>query len=260
MSNDSNSRSIIDGDFTALPSLTVQLKPFGILGGMGPGATAAFLDRFVRSLHKKTGATLNHEFPAITVQTAPAADYINDQENLAPFLSQLQQAFDVFAYAGAHFAVVPCNTAHLYLPLKGDEKVPVLSLLKVVENHQGFRNKRVLHLATGQTISCDLYGDIFRKQAATPVFPEEVDQKELHSIIWAANAGVAHDDNALASRLYGLINKYEVDIVFIACTELSLVRNACRETLEIIDSLDLLVEATMNVTTGERSLEEFLRS
>ncbi len=238
---------------------TYRLKSFGVLGGMGPGATAAFLTRFFLHLNRVSGATLNSEFPAVTVQTVPSADFISDPASTKFVSGEVKSAFDVFRFANVQFVVVPCNTAHLYLPIPEYNHVPILSLPKIIAECEQLRKKRVLMLATAETVRDGLYRPAFKSLSAGEVRPSDTDQDEIHSIIWSANSGVKPADRSLSERLLGVISKYEVEAVFLGCTELCLFGAEGIEDLglDVLSSLDELVRKTVQICRHEEDLSRY---
>lgn len=100
----------------------------GVLGGMGPWATAEFL----RLLAVTAPATTDQQHPRVLLLSEPtipdrtAAVLTGDD---AP-LPALEHGLRTLAQWGADLLAVPCNTAHVYLDrLRGRLPVPVVDIV-----------------------------------------------------------------------------------------------------------------------------------
>src|SRR5215212_5749311 len=104
-------------------------KILGVLGGMGPAATAEFL----RLLVAYAPAERDQEHPKVFVLSDPGvpdrtAAILDGGEQPTPWL---KKPFFTLADWGADLLAVPCNTAHFFIDQFG-EKLPV-PLVHIVE-------------------------------------------------------------------------------------------------------------------------------
>lgn len=104
------------------------MKTVGILGGMGPEATVRFFELLVRN----TAASRDQDHVPAVVYSLPripdrTAAIVAGGESPLPWLVR---AAETLRAAGADFAVIPCVTAHYFLPeLELRVDLPFLSLL-----------------------------------------------------------------------------------------------------------------------------------
>jgi aspartate racemase len=103
-------------------------KTLGVLGGMGPAATAEFL----RLLASDAPATLDQQHPRIVMLSDPtipdrtAAILRGDQEPAR----RVTESLRTLIRWGADLLAIPCNTAHTLLDRFVDESpVPVVSII-----------------------------------------------------------------------------------------------------------------------------------
>ena len=91
-----------------------MIKTIGILGGMGPEATAYFYQKIIKftNASKDQGhiPTLIYSNPQIPDRTEAIL-----KNKHGKIVYQLQCAAKTLEKAGADFIVIPCNTAHFYI-------------------------------------------------------------------------------------------------------------------------------------------------
>jgi hypothetical protein len=91
-----------------------KLGTIGVLGGMGPEATAYFFERLVQS----AAAGTDQDHPPVIVYSLPqipdrTGAVLKGGPSPVPLLLR---GLEALRLAGADFAVIPCVTAHYFLP------------------------------------------------------------------------------------------------------------------------------------------------
>lgn len=196
----------------------------GVLGGMGPAATVAFLDALVRAT---PAATDQEHIDTVVLSHAGVPDRTRrlldpEQPDPTPYL---MGDLEVLARLGASCAVIACNTSHAFLP--ADLPLPLLSLVRVGAEaavtrarESGSQQPRVMVLATDGTRLSGVYQDALADLGAQALLPDEAGQREVMSLIYdRVKAGVevsTADFLDLLERLRG-----DADAVLLGCTELS---------------------------------------
>lgn len=211
------------GEERLLPG-TWDRPVLGVLGGMGPAATVAFLDALVRA----TPAAVDQEHidtvvlshASVPDRTARLVD--PTQPDPTPYL---MGDLELLARLGATCAVIACNTSHAFLP--AELPLPLLSLVRVGAEaavararETGSQAPRVMVLATDGTRQSRVYQDALEDLGAEALLPDEAGQREVMSVIYdRVKAGLdvsTPDFLDLLERQRG-----EADTVILACTELS---------------------------------------
>lgn len=223
-------------------------RTVGILGGMGPEATA----EFYRKLIELTPAANDQEHLPVIMLSDPRVpdrtDYIlGSGQPFLPFLRQL--ACDLERY-GADFIAMPCNTAHLFWQELSDAVgIPFLNILEEtvdeIESTVGSDSVQIGVLATVGTIRSVLYQTALRKRGITALIPPESVQREVHGVIKSVKADVQREDSR--KRVEGAVQALcdeGADGVILGCTELGLVGDL-ESNVPVFDSLDILVRATV---------------
>ncbi|MFB9731320.1 aspartate/glutamate racemase family protein [Ornithinimicrobium kibberense] len=196
----------------------------GVLGGMGPAATVAFLDALVRAT--PAGRDQDH---IDTVVLGHASTPDRTARLLDPDLPDptpyLVGDLELLARLGATCAVIACNTSHAFLP--AELPLPLLSLVRVGAGAavdraraQGAARPRVLVLATDGTVLSRVYQDALADLGAEPLLPDEDGQRAVMAMIYQGVKAGVHVPTGHFLELVGRL-RGEADTVLLGCTELS---------------------------------------
>jgi len=161
-------------------------KTIGILGGMGPEATAYFYELIVK--HTKAEADQDHIKAIIysNPEIPPRTDAILGKgPSPSPLLVE---GFRRLKEAGADLVVMPCVTAHYFYPeVKDRVEVPFISLLdeavKWAEVEVPGLRKAGLLAATG-TLESKLFHNVFSLSGIEVIHPDEDEQNQVMAAIF----------------------------------------------------------------------------
>ncbi len=216
-------------------------RTVGVVGGMGPEATVEFLRRVVAATPARDDADhiriLVDNNPKIPSRIAHLIE--GNGENPLPALVAMAQGLE---RQGADFLVVPCNTAHHYLPnMAAAVSIPFLDMANLAIAR--LSGRRIGILATPALRMVGLYASRLEDRGMKAVFPGTQDEARLLAVIRAVKAGsvtAAHryDYSEVAARL-------DADALLIACTELSVLGPPAGIPQPAVDALDALVAATV---------------
>jgi len=161
-------------------------QTIGILGGMGPEATAYFFTLIIRS----TRAETDQEHIPVVIYSHPEVPPRTDAvlgEGPSP-LPFLLEGVRVLKVAGADFIVMPCVTAHhFYNQILAEVRVPFLNLVdetilyalrKVPE-----MKKAGLISSTG-TLKSRLFHEAFAREGVDIVEPADEEQAQVMEAIF----------------------------------------------------------------------------
>src|SRR3972149_11479607 len=128
-------------------------KIIGVLGGMGPEASAHFYHLLIQHAQKEYGVTTNDGFPEIYLASIPVPDFISDEKREEIALSMLEDRVRQMDKLPVHFFCMAFNTAHLLIDkLKQQTDKPFVSLLEELPKFlRKKRYKKVGLLATPTT-------------------------------------------------------------------------------------------------------------
>jgi len=216
----------------------------GVIGGMGPLATADFFGKLIVA----TGAerdeenipTLIHSVPQLP--SRPAA-ILRGGESPLP---ALRTARDRLLAAGATMLAMPCNTAHhWYDELTVDARVPFPHIADAVSHELPPEAQRVGIIATAATLAARIYEERF--DSGIKWLRPDADQFEraVQPAIDAVKRNAAADGGRLLAQVIAALRGRGASCVILACTELPVALDAIASPLRThcIDSTAALARA-----------------
>ncbi|MCS0603451.1 amino acid racemase [Streptomyces sp. LP11] len=221
----------------------------GVLGGMGPLATADFYRRLVERTPAEDDQAhlpvLMWADPAVPDRTAALLGH-----GPSPLPSLVEGARRL-RRAGATCLAVPCNTAHAYLGqvsrVTGIEVLDMVdaALRAAVRAAPGVR--RVGVLATRGTRRAGLYERAAARLGVEVVHvPERVQEECVDAAVRAVKGG---SDRRRAEAWVGTaaeaLGGLGAQVAVAACTEIPLVAGVAARVLPLVDSTDALADAAV---------------
>ncbi len=160
-----------------------QERLIGIVGGLGPFAHIDFERKLLAAASEVIGARRDQDFPQWVLSSIPRTPdrteaYFGEAEDPTPSLSR---SLERLRGAGADFAVVACNTAHLFLArLRDESPLPIISLIEVTAGEAAriAPGGSVGLLATSGTLRSRLYHDPLEARGLRAVSPFDLDGGE----------------------------------------------------------------------------------
>lgn len=228
----------------------------GILGGMGPMATADLFEKIIKS----TPANTDQEHLKVIIYNNPQIPsridaIINGTESP---LKELISSAQLLEKAGADILVMPCNTAHFWY--QDIQKAVNVKLINMIENtadyvkvHRLDENEKQMLFATAATVKTQMYQDAFSAKGMAVLTPSIEEQKIVSLAIDEAKAGRI-EDNSNIKLLSEIILKYQRMGVcsFIAgCTEIPLLFPYTSGNYQPIDPTKILAQ-----TVVEQAMKE----
>jgi len=216
-------------------------KTIGIIGGMGPLATVDLFKKIVIN----TKANTDQEHLKILIDNNTDIPdrtdaIINNGKNPLPQL--IKSAVSLWAM-GAQVLVMPCNTAHYFLPeIQKNVEIPILNMIEVTGEAIEKRGiKTVGLLATDGTINSGIYQDVLKKRGIEIVVPLEAQQRVINDLIYnGVKAGKKDYDVSAIKCVMNSMLDLGAELLLLGCTELpvaidmyKLDYNVCDPTLEL---------------------------
>jgi len=219
----------------------------GILGGMGPQASACLLDMLIDISVKRFGAKNNDDFPEILLDSVSISDFISNDSKKNESLKILKDKVIFLNRIRPCRLALVCNTAHIFLnDLQKISKAPFVSMVEEVANTVAMTNlERVGILGTPTTIKSKLYQRALSKFDIECIEPKSNELKILERIIRNVIAGSSgrNDKNILLSIANNL-KKGGANGIILGCTELSLIFPT-KQNLPVFNSLKILAMALL---------------
>lgn len=222
------------------------MKRLGILGGMGPAASAEFITRLIEQTPAKYDQA-HIPFVLWNDPTVPdrSTSLINRDD--LPW-DKLKQGILGLKNAGCDHIVIPCNTAHFWYDRMIQLGIPITHIvhsvaaeLKELKIYSGL----IGIIGTKATMRMGLYQDYLSKQGWSCVTPGAQDIDNL--VQPAIDLIKANDIDAARNLLHQVIDNlkhYGVRAIILGCTELPLaIRDKTLKNIPIVNSIDSLVKA-----------------
>ncbi|NLW78040.1 MAG: amino acid racemase [Ruminococcaceae bacterium] len=221
-------------------------KVLGILGGLGPMATAYFYELVIA--HTVAARDQDHIDMVISSKatTPDRTAYILGESADDPFDVMEREAHRLVTF-GAEVIAIPCNTAHyFYTRLDAAIPVPVLNMVRLTAEKAVAKGcTRVGVLATDGTVETDTYQLACRAAGLECVVPDKAAQALVMQVIYDdIKSGMPPNMAAFhiaANQLFGA----GCQCLILGCTELSLVKKQGLLDERYIDSIEVLAEAAI---------------
>lgn len=223
-------------------------KPvLGILGGVGPLATAYFMELVI----KKTPAACDQDnIPMIVFNDPQIPDrtaYILDRTQPDP-LPEMEKVVLWLEDAGADYIAIPCNTAHyFYDSIAAKASIPVLNIMRETATHIVDRfgeGATIGLLATDGTIASGVFQQYLNQAGLRTVAPTEDEQRDvvMPLIYEHVKRNLPYDATELL-RVAARLHDDGCDAVIVGCTELSVVyQDLDEKPAYLVDSMDVLAD------------------
>jgi len=237
------------------------MRTIGILGGMGPVATAEFLHRILERCESAYGAVQDGDYPPILAYSMSLQGSDESGIGNARVLEQeFVDGISKLTRGGCDFVVIPCNTAHHFVDrLRREVPVPILSIIDLtVEQLRTFGARTVGVLASESTYHHGVYARPLAAAGLTAVLPKPPERKELTGVVLDVMGGHAlpRDRETMRRIARRMVQEDRVDTLLIGCTELSVVLPVSQYPVRAVDAMDVLAEASVAAAYGATALPE----
>ena len=223
-------------------------KTIGILGGMGPLATADLY----RKIIERTRADRDNEHIRVYIDGNAAipdrtAAILHGGEDPVP---EMLSALRHLEACGADCIIMPCNTAHYFLPrLREQTALPILDMQRITAAvcRERFPGKTAAILATDGTVQSGLYDRALDAEGVRWIHPGEYEQKTLMHLIY----GVVKASRPMEPEkehwdaILDTLRGQGADLFILGCTELPVLAGVLPSEGPFLDPTDELAKAAI---------------
>lgn len=217
----------------------------GILGGMGPEATA---DLFLKII-KCTPARKDQDHLRVVIDNNPAipdrtAAILRGGEDPRPALTSTAKNLEM---AGADFIVIPCNTAHFfYDAIAGAVSIPVLHMMNETADNLIERGLlKVGLLASDGTIESGLYHRALESRGIEVIVPEPEKQQMVMKAIYGVKSGEFEKPTQYVRQVSGELIRHGAKAIIAGCTEIPLILKDGDLEMPVVDATMVLAKAAV---------------
>ena len=218
----------------------------GVLGGLGPMATAYYLELVVRM----TDAKRDQDHPEILLMNIPT---IPDRTAFILGKSQDDPAKPMIELGcqlkqlGAEVIATPCVTAHYFHEqLQKGIGLPVIHVISCTAKLLADKGIRKVGLmATDGTVQSGIFQEKLTQAGIHTVLPTQENQRGVMDLIYnQVKAGLPADMD-LFFRICHQLQADGAQVVLLGCTELSLLKKQQELGTGILDVLDVLAKESV---------------
>ncbi|MBY3469330.1 aspartate/glutamate racemase family protein [Rhizobium laguerreae] len=232
------------------PHIIGLKKPLGVVGGMGSLATAKFLQALAQ---KSDADTDQNHVPFITLSLPNISDQshaisIGSNAPLGQVLARAKWLENV----GCGAIAIPCHTAHFWSSeIANALTIKFISIVEVTRdfihqhNETDIDNLRTIVLGMKATIQHKLYGNSTAGWGGAVPNVDSLQQDAARVIddVKSGNISRARFEMAL---LVARTRSLKPDAIILGCSELSLASRDIFKGSDVIDPVDILVDACIS--------------
>lgn len=224
----------------------MEREILGVIGGLGPGATAHFMNLVIDMTDVKTDQEhlpmIVYNMPFIPDRTAYILD--NTKENPLPKMLEVGHAL---CAQGASRIAIPCVTAHYFMD-ELEKEIPVSLINGVRETAAHLKEngiEKVGIMATDGTIRSGIFHRELEKQGLLPLAPSAGAQKDvMHLIFDNVKAGKPAEMDRFWTAAKDLRSQ-GAQAIILGCTELSLIKRDEKLGPGFIDAMEVLARQSV---------------
>lgn len=223
-------------------------KLLGVLGGMGPLASAYFYEQLTLLTNVNCDADHINMLISSMTRTPDRTSFILGQNKENPLQYLIKDA-QMLEKCGVDIIAVTCNTSHYFIDdLSRSVNVPIINMIELTIGSLKQKSiKKVGIMATKGTYQTKLYEQECIKQNIEPFIPCEKIQDEIMNIIYnqIKKNGTIEMNSFQAIIDYFIANNCER--IILGCTELSIVEKQINLPNLIIDPINILAKYCIRI-------------
>lgn len=229
------------------------MKTIGIIGGMGPLATA---DLYMKIINF-TVAEKDQEHVHVIIDSNPL---IPDRTEYILYggespLPEIVKSIRRLEAADCDFLIMPCNTAHHIIDeIKATTKIPFINMMeetvKIVSRE--YPGEKVGLLATDGTAKSGAYHKYFEPLGVDVIIPKEHQKDVMDYIYQGVKMGNLEKDLKGIEMAIDEMEAMGATLFILGCTELSAVSERIRILGKVfLDPLEILAVRAIQVAGGK---------
>lgn len=223
-------------------------REIGVIGGVGPAATAEFLARVVAwtdagsdQEHADLVVLQHSSIPDRTAFIVGASD-VSPAPVLAADAARLERL-------GVAAIVVPCNTATAFIgAMREAVTIDVVDIVETaIDDALAVGASRIGVLSTAGTRKAGAYVSAAAAKGVEVIHPSDTAQEHLNELIYGQVKAGKPVDPALYDAAIADVTSRGAQVIILGCTELSVAATAVGPREGVLDSLDSLAKATIRL-------------
>jgi len=229
-------------------------KTIGILGGMGPLASANLYLKMVKASQEMYHAEQDTDFPPIFIYSLPLFGF--DQTGFvdqALVRNQLLSGVKKLEEAGSDFIVIACNTVHyFYEDMQNAVKIPIVSIIEEtsrVAQEEGY--KTIGLLSSESTNALGIYQKDLARRGVKVLSVDKRQQELLNKVIFSVMSGIQGvEEKEILKEVMDDLCGQGAQAIILGCTEIPLAIQQSDVDVKVFDSTEIITQCAL-----ERAME-----
>lgn len=227
----------------------------GVLGGMGPEATILLQQRLLKTVDARDDSDHLPLLIDMNPQVPSRIAHLIEKRgaNPGPVLAEMARRLQD---AGATALAMPCNTAHHYVPyITATTTVPFLDMVTLsvaAAARQSSPVRKIGILASPAVQYAGVFDDALKSREFSAIWPETLENM-LSAIKLVKAAGPVPEARCILMDAAAELSRNGADLLFVACSEFSLMTHDLIAEVPFIDTVDVLASAIHSHITNEAS-------
>ncbi len=233
------------------------MKTVGVIGGVGPEASNKFCEFLIKNKKAKTDQDhipfIHYCNPNIPDRTEFIMGKGEDPTD------EIIKTCNTLKNSGADFLVIPCNTAHYFLPeVQSKVDLPIVDMTKIMvkkilDEYPPIRKIGIL--ATTGSILAEIYQNYFKSVGIEPLTPSIDEQENLVMRAIYGTSGIKAGKKTLPKNLLKRAAKKLIDqgaeAIIMGCTEIPLVLKQKDFGVKLFDPMELTAKEIIEYVETE---------
>lgn len=222
------------------------MKRLGIIGGLGPMASAYFLQLIVQMTDAKTDQEHIDVILYSRPQVPDRTRYIlgESSDNPMPWLIDIGKSL---TEQGAFAIAIPCVTAHFFQKQLEDEIgahiINAIEETAIYLKSEGIKSVGIM--ATEGTIQSKLFQNIFQKYDIICSVPDTIGQSKIMHIIYDNVKAGTSVDMDMFRQVSEMLLTQGAEMLLLGCTELSMIKRDYEIGKGYLDIMEVLARKSV---------------
>ena len=222
------------------------MKTLGVIGGLGPMATAYFMQLVI----EMTDAVADQEHIPMIIYNCPQipdrTSFLlgKSSENPGP---QIIDCGRKIGQAGAELIAIPCITAHALFPeIEKELDTPVLHIIRETAAYLKKEGIQTVGLeATDGTVQTGVFQKELESQGIKVVLPSKEKQEMVMHIIYNNVKAGRRVDMERFQQIEEELHAQGAEVIILGCTELSMISRDEKIGHGYLDAMEVLARAAV---------------
>lgn len=225
-------------------------KSIGVLGGMGPEASANLYSKIIKYAQNEYGAVQDFDYPPVIIYSLPLFGFdetgIVDEKLVK---NQLIEGVKKLELAGCDLIIIACNTVHTYFDeMQASVKVPIFNIIEETKKRvEKLGYKKIGLFASESTNKLKLYQKRFADSNIEIISPNPEQQQILNRVIEHVMGGNQKiEDVILLKEIARDYIRQGAEAIVMGCTEIPLAINQSHTDIKLFDTIEIIVQSAVD--------------